>query len=121
MKKITTKEHIIESKVPSYFRDRRLSGISPADILTWQTELVGHCGKNGDKYSKSYLRTVNNILASIFNHAVCYYGLESSPMHKVSKIGSAKADEMQSWAKDEHLAFSEEIMDKPTSRTNRQK
>lgn len=110
-----TKKYIIDTKILPYFKDKKLSDIAPADILSWQTALITHEKKGGGKYSKTYLRTVNNILASVFNHAVRYYGLESNPMHKVGKIGSAKADEMQFWTKDEYLAFSEEIMDKPTS------
>ena len=42
-----------------------------------------------------------------------FYGLPSNPMKRTGKIGSAKAEEMKFWTKDEYLRFAEEVMDKP--------
>ena len=111
-----TKEYIIRDKILPYFKGKKLNEITPADILSWQAMLLtGTSATSGKKYSKTYLRTINNILASIFNHAVRFYRLESNPMHKTGKIGSATADEMKFWTKDEYIRFSEAIMDKPKS------
>lgn len=72
-------------------------------------------GKGGKPYSPTYLRTLNNQLSAIFNHAERYYDLQNNPCSKVVKIGSKKGKEMQFWTKDEYLKFSDAIMDKPLS------
>lgn len=111
-----TKEYIIRDKILPYFGEKRLCDIMPADVLEWQTRLMARTDpKMGKRYKKTYLRTVNNVLSGMLNHAVRFYGLPVSPMAKTGKIGSAKAEEMNFWTKDEYLKFSEEVMDKPAS------
>lgn len=110
-----TKEHIIREKLLPFFGDMRLDEIDAGDIVRWQNGLVNHRDASGKPYAPTYLRTVNNQLSAIFNHAVRYYGLPSSPVAKAGKIGSAKGAEMQFWTRDEYLAFAEAIMDKPES------
>lgn len=111
-----TKEYIIRDKILPYFGDKALSDISPADVLEWQTRFISRADpKTGKPYKKTYLRTVNNILSAMLNHAVRFYGLPSNPMKRTGKIGSAKAEEMKFWTKDEYLRFAEEVMDKPGS------
>ena len=70
---------------------------------------------NGKPYSATYLRTINNQLNAIFNHAERYYDLTGNPCRKVTKMGSKKGGEMNFWTKQEYLRFSEAIMDKPLS------
>lgn len=85
-----TKEYVIRDKILPFFGEIRLSDIAPADVLAWQTKLMGHVDpKTGKRYKKTYLRTVKNTLSSILNHAVRYYGLPVSPMAKTGKIGSS--------------------------------
>lgn len=111
-----TKDYIIRDKILPYFGEKRLCDITPADVLEWQTRLMARTDpKTGKRYKKTYLRTVNNVLSGMLNHAVRFYGLPVSPMVKTGKIGSAKAEEMNFWTKDEYLKFSEEVMDKPAS------
>lgn len=111
-----TKDYIIRDKILPYFGEKRLCDITPADVLEWQTRLMARTDpKTGKRYKKTYLRTVNNVLSGMLNHAVRFYGLPVSPMAKTGKIGSAKAEEMNFWTKDEYLKFSEEVMDKPAS------
>ena len=74
-----------------------------------------HPEKGSKPYSPTYLRTLNNQLSAIFNHAERYYDLQNNPCGKVAKIGSKKGKEMQFWTKDEYLKFSDAIMDKPLS------
>lgn len=107
-----TKEYIIRDKILPYFGDKALSDISPADVLEWQTRLISRIDpKTGKPYKKTYLRTVNNILSAMLNHAVRFYGLPSNPIKRTGKIGSAKAEEMKFWTKDEYLRFAEEVME----------
>lgn len=111
-----TKDYIIRDKILPYFGEKRLCDITPADVLEWQTRLMARTvPKTGKRYKKTYLRTVNNVLSGMLNHAVRFYGLPVSPMTKTGKIGGAKAEEMNFRTKDEYLKFSEEVMDKPAS------
>lgn len=110
-----TKEYIIKDKLLPFFGDMKLDEIDAGDIVRWQNGLVSYRNSDGEPYAPTYLRTVNNQLSAIFNHAVRYYGLPSSPVAKAGKIGSKKGAEMQFWTRDEYLSFAEEIMDKPES------
>ena len=89
--------------------------VRPIDVIRWQNELTEHRDADGKPWAPTYLRTVNNQLNAIFNHAERYYGLTDNPVRRVDKIGSKKGGEMQFWTKDEYLRFSEAVMDKPLS------
>ena len=110
-----TKEHIARTKILPFFGAMRMSDITPADVMRWQANLLAWRDARGKGYSDTYLRTVSNELAGIFNHAVRYYGLPSNPVHKTGKIGAPNAPEMLFWTKEEYKRFSEEMMDKPLS------
>lgn len=70
-----SKEQMILTKILPYFGEMRMDQITPADILKWQAELLNYRDKKGRPYQPSYLRTINNQLTSMFNHALCYYRL----------------------------------------------
>lgn len=108
-----TKEYMIKDKIIPFFGKMRMSEIKPIDVVRWQNQLIDHKDADGKPYSATYLRTINNQLNAIFNHAERYYNLEKNPVHKVDKMGSKEAGEMQFWTKDEYLRFSEAISDKP--------
>ncbi len=110
-----TKEHIIRTKIVPFFGPKRMCDISPKDVVDWQNKMVGSYDDEGKPYSGTYLRTINNQLSAIFNHAVKYYGLGKSPAAPTIKIGERKGSEMRFWTKEQYLMFSEEIMDKPAS------
>ncbi len=73
----------------------------------------------GRPYSPTFLRSITNQMSAIMNHAVRLYGLRANPMHKVERIGSKRAGEMLYWTKEEYLAFSREVMDKPDTASER--
>ena len=108
-----TKEYIINDKLVPFFGDMRMCDVRPIDVIRWQNELTEHRDADGKPWAPTYLRTVNNQLNAIFNHAERYYGLTDNPVRRVNKIGSKKGGEMQFWTKDEYLRFSEAVMDKP--------
>ncbi|EHF02653.1 hypothetical protein HMPREF1008_00298 [Olsenella sp. oral taxon 809 str. F0356] len=110
-----TKEYIIADKITPFFGNMRMSEIKPVDIVRWQNELIEHRNKDGEPYSPTYLRTINNQLSAIFNHAERYYDLPQNPVSKTTRMGSSKGGEMVFWTKDEYLRFSEAVMDKPLS------
>ena len=65
-----TKEHIIRTKLEPYFGKLKMCAITPQQIITWQNELINYRDEQGKAYSPVYLKTVNNQLSAIFNHAV---------------------------------------------------
>ena len=110
-----TKEYIIRDKILPYFGRMPMDEIEPIDVIRWQNKLMDKRNAKGEPYSGTYLRTINNQLSAIFNHAVRYYGLKRNPCIKTQKMGSKQADEMMFWTKDEYLRFADAIMDKPDS------
>lgn len=111
-----TKRHMIDSKIIPYFGEKQLDSIEPIDILNWQNSLRKMVQPTtGKPYSGTYIRTINNQLSAILNHAVRYYGLRENPMSRVGKIGKSHPPEMQFWTKEEYLRFSDAVADKPMS------
>ena len=73
-----TKKFIIDLKIIPYFKKKNMNEIKTSDIRAWQNALM----KKG--YSETYLKTVNNQLAAIFNYAVRYYDLKDNPCRKAT-------------------------------------
>ena len=71
--------------------------------------------ENGKPLSPVYLKTINNQLSALFNHAVKYYNLRENPCKKAGSMGKKKNREMLFWTKEEYLKFAEVMMDKPLS------
>ena len=99
-----TKKYLIDLKLLPYFGKMKLNEIKAADIRKWQNELM----QQG--YAPTYLRTINNQLAAIFNYAVKYYDLPNNPCRKAGSMGKGKADEMQFWTKEESEQFIDVVM-----------
>ena len=112
---MATKENIINTHIRPYFENMSLSEITSTEILQWQNELLSLRDDNGKGYSHTYLRTIQNQLNAIFNHAVKYYDLPKNPCKANKKMGKAKSKEMLFWTQEEYEKFSESIMDKPVS------
>ena len=110
-----TKRHIIRTKIEPFFGRMRMEDIRSIDIIHWQNRLMDAKRANGEAYSPTYLRTINNQVTAIFNHAARYYGLYPNPAVKTIKIGAKEAGEMLFWTKDEYLRFSEAMLEKPMS------
>lgn len=104
-----TKKYIIDIKILPYFGNLQINEIKPADIRAWQTTLMQQ------SYSQTYLKTINNQIAAIFNYAVKYYDLKSNPCSKAGSMGKSNADEMQFWIKQEFMQFIDCMMDKQQS------
>lgn len=111
---MATKVQVINSHIRPYFKRKSLSEITQADILQWRSCLLGIRDENGKQYSKTYLRTIENQLYAIFNHAVLYYGLPKNPCRAVPKrLGKAAADEMEFWTEEEYFKFSRVMRETP--------
>lgn len=103
---MSTKEHIIKTKILPYFGEKPINKITVADVRCWQNALIRK------HYSQTYLKTINNQLNAVFNYAVRYYDLSSNPCQKAGSMGKAKADEKEIWTKEEFQQFADSVMDK---------
>ncbi len=108
-----TKERIIDQKLLPYFGGKSMSDISAGDVIKWQNIMINYRNEKGKGYADTYLRTINNQLSAIFNHAVRYYNLNQNPVRKAGSMGREKAREMQVWTKEEYLAFAQAVKDTP--------
>mgnify|MGYP001423178819 FL=1 len=104
-----TKKYVFELKILPYFGKMKMNEITASDIRKWQSELI----KQG--YAPTYLKTINNQLAALFNYAVRYYDLPNNPCRKAGSMGKGKADEMNFWTKEEFDKFIDAIMNKQQS------
>ncbi len=86
-----------------------MNEITAPDIRKWQNELI----KQG--YAQTYLKTINNQVAALFNYAVKYYDLPNNPCRKAGSMGKSNADEMQFWTQGEFSKFIDSIMNKRQS------
>ena len=112
---LANKEQLIETHIRPYFQNLSLAEIASTHILQWQNELLKKRDADGKGYADTYLRTINNQLTAIFNHAVKFYDLPKNPCCAFKKLGKSEAQEMLFWTKDEYLKFSAAIQDKPIS------
>ena len=110
-----SKEHIIRTKLLPYFGKLKMSSITPQQIVRWQNELINYRDKDGAPYSPVYLKSIQNQISAIFNHAVRYYNLKENPCKKAGSMGKKKNREMAFWTKEEYLQFVDAMMDKPLS------
>jgi len=101
---------VFDLKVTPYFKKKKVCEIKTSDIRAWQNELI----KQG--YAPTYLKSINNQLAALFNYAVRYYDLNDNPCRKAGSIGKSKADDMEFWTKQEFKQFLPSMDKKPEAR-----
>jgi len=94
------KKYMMEAYVISYFGEKAMNEIAPADIISWQNEIqANHC------FSESYLRMIQNQLTALFTHAERIYGLKENPCKRVKKMGKSDERSLTFWTIDEYEAF----------------
>lgn len=107
---IKNKRYVFDLKVTPYFKKKKMCEIKTSDIRTWQNKLI----KQG--YAPTYLKSINNQLAALFNYAVRYYDLKDNPCRKAGSIGKSKAGDMEFWTKQEFKQFLPSMDKKPEAR-----
>lgn len=107
------KEYLINDKLIPFFGGMRVVDITSRDIIDWQNKLLKERDEDGKKYSETYIRTVENQLSAILNHAVRHYGLPFNPLQKAGRVGEKQGKEMKFWTTEEYLKFSEQLIDRP--------
>lgn len=109
------KTQLINMHIRPYFKGLSLSEINNTHILQWQNEILTLRDDDGKGYSATYLRSINNQLTAIFNHAVKYYDLPKNPCKAFKKMGKQHGPQMLFWTKDEYMKFIETMKRKPMS------
>lgn len=107
---IINKRYVFDLKVTPYFKKNKMCEIRTANIREWQNMLI----KKG--CAPTYLKSINNQLAALFNYAVRYYDLNNNPCRKAGSIGKSKADEMEFWTKQEFKEFFSSMEEKPDAK-----
>lgn len=105
---LENKKYLINLKILPYFKKMNVNDITPNHIRKWQNALK----KKG--YSETYLKSINNQIAAIFNFAIKYYNLSSSPALKAGSMGKKNAESMKFWTVKEFKQFIK-YDDKPIS------
>lgn len=96
---LDNKKYLINLKILPYFEKLNVNDITPNHIRKWQNTLK----KKG--YSDTYLKTINNQIAAVFNFAIKYYNLGSSPALKAGSMGKKNAEGMKFWTVKEFKEF----------------
>lgn len=105
-----TKQHIVETKILPYFKDKSLKDITANDIAKWQGLIIN------TYQNKTYIKTINSQFSAIFNYAKKFYHLEINPIHITGSIGRRFSDRMDYYTVQEFHAFWDGIKDKPLSK-----
>lgn len=74
------KETLFRKKIEPYLGEALIEELSAPDILLWQDLMRAARKKDGSPYSQTYLRSLNNQLGAILDHAANHYGLTRNPM-----------------------------------------
>lgn len=107
---IINKRYVFDLKVTPYFKHKKMCEIRTSDVRAWQNALMQK------KYAPTYLKSINNQLAALFNYAMRYYDLKDNPCRKAGSIGKSRAEEMEFWTKQEFKEFLPSMDEKPEAR-----
>lgn len=97
-----TQNSIIDKWLLPFFENLKVNEIDAVTIRNWQNEVMAMKNpRTGEKYSDTYIRTINSRLSAIFNYAVMFYNLKANPCLAAGFMGKKKAGKMNFWALDE--------------------
>ena len=102
------KTNIIYHHLVPYFGDKKLIDITTQDIMNWQNEVIRTINpRTGKPFTKSYLKTIHNVLSAMLNHAVKYYDLPKNAAMLVGNMGTDKEVEMHFWTLEQYRQFAQ--------------
>ena len=99
-----TRVSMIERHILPFWKDRRLNEITPADVRSWQTEMMSK------GLADSTLKLANTHLSTVFNFACKYYRLPVNPCNNVKSIGK-NGRSLSFWTLDEFRQFLPTVKD----------
>ena len=93
------KRYMMQQHIIPYFGDQRMSEITASQIIQWQNEM------QAKGFSDSYLRMIQNQLASLFTHASKIYDLQQNPCKKVKRMGNSDSRSLDFWTEEDYQKF----------------
>jgi integrase len=102
---LLNKKSMIDGKILPYFKDMKITEITPMKIRNWQTVLIDYKDEDGKSFSETYLKTIHVQMSTLMNYAVKYYGLKQNPCNLTGGMGKSNADEMKTWTREEFERF----------------
>ena len=99
------KTMIYSKWITPYLGERAVNKLTTTDVLSWQNMLLTYRMPNGEKLSKSYLKTVHNQLSAVLNYAVRYYELPKNVAAVVGNLGTDKEVKISFWTTEEYRKF----------------
>lgn len=113
---MANKKHLIDKKILPFFGNMSINKIDAITIRKWQNSILKGTTKEGEHFSPTYMKTINNQLSAILNYAVKFYNIPSNPIHKTGSIGKKNAEKMYFWTVNEFDKFLVEVSNKPQSK-----
>ena len=101
---LESKEHVFRNHILPYFGSRPVNSITPADIRTWQNQIMAK------GYSDNYLLKIHRTAVTILNYAVKYYDLPSNPCSRAGSMG-VPGHSLNFWTLDQYNSFMEYVTD----------
>lgn len=105
------KELYFRVHITPFFGKYEMGNITIAMVRNWQREIMAK------GFAPTYLKTLNNQLTALFNHAVRYHGLKDNPASKAGTIGKEHGEEVEFYTKDEFELLIAQLLDDQTSYT----
>ena len=93
------KRYMMEQHIIPYFGNQMMSEITAGQIIQWQNTII----EKG--YSDDYLKTIQNQMTALFNHAKNIYNLADNPCDKVKRMGKTSKKKMKFWTIEEYRQF----------------
>lgn len=103
------KRFIINGKLLPCFGSLKVCDIDTITVRKWQNKLLSYRDDNGNSFSQTYLKTVNNQLSALMNYAVDHYRLAGNPCRTAGSMGKSRAEEMKIWTQEQYEQFSSAI------------
>ena len=112
------KELIFKNSILPYFKNMKISKITPIIIRDFQNGLItGVNPKTGNPYKAHYIQKINAQLSALMNHAVNFYELKENPCKKAGPLKLRYDKKINFWTLEEFEKFIEVIEHKPMSYT----
>lgn len=110
------KKIIFQGSILPYFKDMKMSKITPIIIRDFQNRLItGINPRNGKPYKAHYVQKINAQLSALMNHAVNFYELSENPCKKAGSLKLRYEKKINFWTLEEFNKYIKVIEHKSIS------
>ena len=107
-----TKENIFNRHIFPYFKDTPIRSITDDDVHEWQLKMKAKVSPTGNRFSESFLRTIQSQFNSIMNYANSKGYLKQNPLADIKNMG-IKDKRIEFWTTEEYERFAYQAMEYP--------